>query len=142
MEFSALENLLMEEGKKADAEITSKLRIKRGGKYHTLDVKFKKISYGKYTFLRKAATKTKKGMPDFDYDKYRVSVIVECLLDPCVSKSALMESLGVVSPEQCLAKLFFAGEIVELCDLILEESGFETDPFRDSVSSDEECPED
>lgn len=136
-QFSQLENLLLNAKSTAEDTVSGSLTIVRNGKNVKLDIKFKKLTYSQYSNLKKAVTKTRKGVPDTDYDKYRMRVVTDLLVDPNFNKKSLLDDMGVVTAEQGLNKFFYAGEIVELSDLILEASGFKLDPFRDSVSDNE-----
>ena len=136
-QFSKLENLLLTSKSLDEDTVTSVFSIMRDGEEQKLTIRFKKLSYHRYSSLKKSVTKTRKGIPDTDYDKYRMRVVTDLMVDPNFNKKALMDSLKVMTPEQALTKVFFAGEVIQLADMILEASGFETDPFRDSVPDNE-----
>jgi hypothetical protein len=140
-DMSELENLLSEQKEDVNKPISKKMEINRNGKKFDIEISFKKLSYVRYKFIRKSCTQTRKGIPDMDFDKYRLNIVTECLTDPSVGKASLMENFKAISPEDCLVKMFSAGEITKICDIILEASGFETDPFRESVQDDEEVTE-
>ena len=132
--ISSLEELLSK--KKVDSReiLKDELYLDRLGT--KIEISFRRLSYERYKFYRKQAMDLKKAT--FDMDKYRMNIILSCLVDPDLSKGEFLKSLAydgedpsTINPEIALSRVFLAGEIVDIADLILKNSGFKTDPFRD-----------
>lgn len=138
MELSSLESLLVQKRVNPDEILKCKIFVERFGE--EIEVSFKRLSYTKYKYFKRAAIERRRNVESFDIDKYRVSIILECLVDPDFQKKAFLDSFGAPNGEVGINKIFLPGEIVTLGEMILKESGFSEDPFRDGLPDDEEAP--
>lgn len=138
MALSSLESLLVQKRVNPDEILKCKIFVERFGE--EIEVSFKRLSYTKYKYFKRAAIERRRNVESFDIDKYRVSIILECLVDPDFQKKAFLDSFGAPNGEVGINKIFLPGEIVTLGEMILKESGFSEDPFRDGLPDDEEAP--
>jgi hypothetical protein len=136
MALSSLENLLVQKRINPDEILKCKIFVERLNE--EIEISFKRLSYTKYKFFKRAAIERRRNVESFDIDKYRVSIILDCLVDPDFQKKAFLDSFGAPNGEVGINKIFLPGEIVTLGEIILKESGFSEDPFRDGLSNDEE----
>lgn len=137
MALSSLESLLVQKRVNPDEILKCKIFVERFGE--EIEVSFKRLSYTKYKYFKRAAIERRRNVESFDIDKYRVSIILECLVDPDFQKKAFLDSFGAPNGEVGINKIFLPGEIVTLGEMILKESGFSEDPFRDGLPDDEEA---
>lgn len=137
MALSSLESLLVQKRVNPDEILKCKIFVERFG--GEIEVSFKRLSYTKYKYFKRAAIERRRNVESFDIDKYRVSIILECLVDPDFQKKAFLDSFGAPNGEVGINKIFLPGEIVTLGEMILKESGFSEDPFRDGLPDDEEA---
>lgn len=138
MALSSLESLLVQKRVNPDEILKCKIFVERFSE--EIEVSFKRLSYTKYKYFKRAAIERRRNVESFDIDKYRVSIILECLVDPDFQKKAFLDSFGAPNGEVGINKIFLPGEIVTLGEMILKESGFSEDPFRDGLPDDEEAP--
>ncbi len=136
MALSSLENLLVQKRINPDEILKCKIFVERLNE--EIEISFKRLGYTKYKFFKRAAIERRRNVESFDIDKYRVSIILDCLVDPDFQKKAFLDSFGAPNGEVGINKIFLPGEIVTLGEIILKESGFSEDPFRDGLSNDEE----
>lgn len=136
MALSSLESLLVQKRINPEEIIKSKVFVERFNE--EIEVSFKRLSYTKYKYFKRAAIERRRNVESFDVDKYRISIILDCLVDPDFQKKAFLDSFGAPNGEVGINKIFLPGEIVTLGEIILKESGFSEDPFRDSLQNDEE----
>lgn len=137
MALSSLESLLVQKRINPEEIIKSKVFVERLN--DEIEVSFKRLSYTKYKYFKRAAIERRRNVESFDVDKYRISIILDCLVDPDFQKKAFLDSFGAPNGEVGINKIFLPGEIVTLGEIILKESGFSEDPFRDSLQNDEEA---
>lgn len=146
MAISSLEALLSQKKVNSAEIIKQKLYFSRlGGE---VEFSFRRLSYDRYKFYRKQALDLKKG--SFDIDKYRLNVVLTCLVDPDLSKTEFLKTLArdgedpsVINPETALPRIFLAGEIVAIADMIQKGSGFadSDDLFRGDLQEGEGASE-
>ena len=136
MALSSLESLLVQKRVNPDEILKCKIFVERFGE--EIEVSFKRLSYTKYKYFKRAAIERRRNVESFDIDKYRVSIVLDCLVDPDFQKKAFLDSFGAPNGEVGINKIFLPGEIVTLGEVILKESGFSEDPFRDGLPDDEE----
>ena len=139
MAISSLESLLVQKRVNPDEIIKCKIFVERLGE--EIEISFKRLSYTKYKYFKRAAMERRRNVESFDVDKYRISILLDCLVDPDFQKKAFLDSFGAPNGEIGINKIFLPGEIVTIGELILKESGFSEDPFRDSLPDDEEPTE-
>lgn len=135
MSISALESLLAQKKVDANEVVTKKIYLERFGK--TVDLSFKRLSYAEYKMFRKQSMAVKRGEVSFDVDQYRTSIVRSCLTDPDFSKVEFLKAIGAPNGDVAIGMVFLPGEIVSIGEMILAESGFSEDPFRDNVSEGE-----
>lgn len=135
MGVSSLEKLLVQKKFNSSEVLSKKFFVDRLGEEVTIS--FRRLSYARYKFFKKSCVEKRKNEQIFDIDKYRVSIILECLVDPDFQKKEFLDSFGAPNGEVGISSIFLPGEIVALGEMILEESGFSEDPFRDSPENNE-----
>lgn len=135
MAISSLESLLVKNRVNPEEIIKRKLYVSRFGT--EIELSFKRLSYTKYKYFKRAAIERKRGNETFDVDKYRQAIVLECLIDPDFTKKEFLDSFGAPNGEVGVNMIFLPGEIVSIGEAILKESGFDEDPFRDDLSDDE-----
>ena len=136
MELSSLESLLVQKRVNPEEVLKCKIFVERFGS--EIEVSFKRLSYTKYKYFKRAAIERKRGIESFDADKYRISIILDCMVDPDFQKKEFLDAFGAPNGEVGINKIFLPGEIVTLGEVILKESGFNEDPFRDGLSDNED----
>lgn len=134
MALSSLEALLSK--KKIDPRevIKRKVSAERLG---DIEIAFKRLTYNDYKFFKNEAISRKRDTTTFDADKYRLNIIMSCFVDPNFNSTEFQSALEVADGYQAILAVFLPGEIVSLADMILAESGFSEDPFRNELSDDE-----
>lgn len=140
MAVTSLESLLAQKKIDPNEKVTARIHVSRLGE--TIEVTFKRLTYKKYKYFKQSALVGKRGEETFDIDKYRNSVVLDCLLDPDFSKKEFLDSFGAPNGEVGLNMIFLPGELVAIGEIILRESGFDDKPFQPGVSDDEESTED
>lgn len=136
MAISNLESLLASKRVNPDETIKATFFVERFNQ--EVEISFKRLSYSKYKYYKRAATERKRGVEVFDGDKYRSSIILDCLVDPDFTKKEFLDTFGAPNGEVGLNMIFLPGEIISIGELILKESGFSEDPFRDQLPDNEE----
>lgn len=139
MSLSSLEGLLVQNKINPNEVFKCKIFVERLNE--EIEVSFRRLSYQKYKNFKRAAIERRRNVESFDADKYRVSILLDCLVDPDFQKKAFLDSFGAPNGEVGIPMIFLPGEIVTLGEIILKESGFSEDPFRDGLSDDEESDE-
>lgn len=135
MALSELEALLSQKRIDPNDVVKRKFIAKRLG--GPVEIEFRRLSYRAYKFAKQAAIVRNKRSENFDLDKYRVNIILDCLVNPDFSKKEFLDSFGAIDGEEGIKKIFLPGEIAALGELILDESGFVDEPFRDELPEDE-----
>ena len=136
MAVSSLESLLVNKRPNPDEVLKCKIFVERLGE--EIEVSFKRLSYTKWKYSKKAAIERRRSGDNLDVDKYRISVILDCLVDPDFQKKEFLDSFGAPNGEVGINRIFLPGEIVTLGEMILKESGFSEDPFRDGIPRDDD----
>jgi len=97
-----------------------------------IEWEIKAISAQENEELKRQATKKvqlngKKGqyIPDFDSNKYQVSVCAKCTVFPNLNDVELQNSWGVMGAEELITKMLLAGELTTYSEKVLEINGFE-----------------
>ena len=135
MALSELEALLSQKRIDPNEVVTRKFFAKRLG--GPVEISFRRLSYRVYKSVKQLAIVRTKRSENFDLDKYRVNIILSCLTNPDFSKKEFLDSFGAFDGEDGVKKIFLPGEIASLGEMILDESGFIEEPFRDELPEDE-----
>lgn len=138
MSLSSLESLLSQKKINPGEVIKREVFSERLGK---IEVAFKRLTYNEYKIFKNDAINRKKDSANFDTDKYRMNILLNCFVDPNFNRVEFHEALGVTDGKQAIQAVFLPGEIVALADMILAESGFSEDPFREKLSDSEDDSE-
>lgn len=138
MALSSLETLLSKKKINSEEIISRNVISERLGE---ITVSFKRLSYNDYKFFKNEAISRKKDSATFDADKYRLNILLNCFVDPNFGHTEFHNVLGVKDGFQAILAVFLPGEIVALADMILAESGFSEDPFREQLQDSEGASE-
>lgn len=130
MALSSLESLLSQKKINPEEIVKREVISERLGK---IEVSFKRLTYSEYKIFKNGAVNRKKDSSTFDADKYRLSILLNCFVDPNFNRVEFHNALGVTDGNQAIMAVFLPGEIVALADMILVESGFSEDPFREEL---------
>lgn len=134
MGLSSLESLLSQKKINPEEIIKREVVSERLGR---IEVAFKRLTYREYKIFKNEAINRKKDAATFDADKYRLNILLNCFVDPNFNRVEFHEALGVTDGNQAILAVFLPGEIVALADMILAESGFSEDPFREELPDSE-----
>ncbi len=90
-------------------------------------VKCKAIDGEKYADIQRSAIDlNKKGaLRNINLYEMQVLTLIEGVVEPSMKDERLLGYFGVVTPKELVKKLFLAGEIAELSNVITELSGYE-----------------
>ncbi len=66
----------------------------------------------------------KTGVEQFDNGKFNALLVATAIEKPNLKNKKLLDAYNVVSPEELVKKLFLAGELIQLVDIILDLSGY------------------
>ena len=90
-------------------------------------VKCKAIDGERYADIQRSAIDlNKKGaLRNINLYEMQVLTLIEGVVEPSMKDERLLGYFGVVTPKELVKKLFLAGEIAELSNVITELSGYE-----------------
>lgn len=82
--------------------------------------------------IRKSCTRMKKQkngmqMPDLNTDLYVAKMVVACVVYPNLKDAELLQSYGVMAPDELLKKMLLSGEYATLAEKAQEINGFDKD---------------
>lgn len=130
--MSALKDFLLENSDaiSKDVEVAISPRFKdKDGKL--LKFKIRPMNGEEFGSYQKQCTNIKmngkKRETSFDSAKFNNLCIINHCVDPNFKEADFLKGLGVQTPEQAVAKVLLAGEIVELGNQISRLSGFDVD---------------
>ena len=90
-------------------------------------VKCKAIDGEHYADIQRSAIDLNKkgGLRNINLYEMQVLTLIEGVVEPSMKDERLLGYFGVVTPKELVKKLFLAGEIAELSNVITELSGYE-----------------
>ena len=93
----------------------------------TFRVKCRAIDGERYADIQRSAIDlNKKGaLRNINLYEMQVLTLIEGVVEPSMKDERLLGYFGVVTPKELVKKLFLAGEIAELSNVITELSGYE-----------------
>ena len=93
----------------------------------TFKVKCRAIDGERYADIQRSAIDlNKKGaLRNINLYEMQVLTLIEGVVEPSMKDERLLGYFGVVTPKELVKKLFLAGEIAELSNVITELSGYE-----------------
>ena len=98
-------------------------------------VKCKAIDGEKYADIQRSAIDlNKKGaLRNINLYEMQVLTLIEGVVEPSMKDERLLGYFGVVTPKELVKKLFLAGEIAELSNVITELSGYEKSEDEEEI---------
>ena len=92
-------------------------------------VKCKAIDGERYAEIQRAGVDiTKKGsIKSLNIFEMHVLTVIDGVVEPSMKDAKLLQHFGCVTPKELVKKLFLAGEIADLNNIITELSGYEKD---------------
>ena len=92
-------------------------------------VKCKAIDGERYAEIQRAGVDiTKKGsIKSLNIIEMHVLTVIDGVVEPSMKDAKLLQHFGCVTPKELVKKLFLAGEIADLNNIITELSGYEKD---------------
>lgn len=98
-------------------------------------VKCKAIDGERYADIQRSAIDlNKKGaLRNINLYEMQVLTLIEGVVEPSMKDERLLGYFGVVTPKELVKKLFLAGEIAELSNVITELSGYEKSEEEEEI---------
>ena len=98
-------------------------------------VKCKAIDGERYADIQRSAIDlNKKGaLRNINLYEMQVLTLIEGVVEPSMKDERLIGYFGVVTPKELVKKLFLAGEIAELSNVITELSGYEKSEDEEEI---------
>ncbi len=93
----------------------------------TFKVKCKAIDGERYADIQRSAIDLNKkgGLRNINLYEMQVLTVIEGVVEPSLKDERLLAYFGCVTPKELVKKLFLAGEIAELSNVITELSGYD-----------------
>lgn len=134
--MSLLKDFLIENANVSEEEheviVSARFKDKEG---NTLKFKVKPVTSDKFSEYQTKCSNLqiegKKKVMKLDGGKFNNMIIVNHCVDPNFRDAELLKSINVQTPEQAVAKLLLAGEVLELAQQISSISGFDQDINED-----------
>ena len=127
--MSLIDKLLQMDKAKLMEMPTKKVELPRLSELtgESFKVKCKAIDGEKYADIQRSAIDlNKKGaLRNINLYEMQVLTLIEGVVEPSMKDERLLGYFGVVTPKELVKKLFLAGEIAELSNVITELSGYE-----------------
>ena len=91
------------------------------------NVKCKAIDGERYADIQRSAIDLNKkgGLRNINLYEMQVLTVIEGVIEPSLKDERLLAYFGCVTPKELVKKLFLAGEIAELSNVITELSGYD-----------------
>ena len=101
----------------------------------TFKVKCRAIDGERYADIQRSAIDlNKKGaLRNINLYEMQVLTLIEGVVEPSMKDERLLGYFGVVTPKELVKKLFLAGEIAELSNVITELSGYEKSEEEEEI---------
>ena len=101
----------------------------------TFKVKCRAIDGERYADIQRSAIDlNKKGaLRNINLYEMQVLTLIEGVVEPSMKDERLLGYFGVVTPKELVKKLFLAGEIAELSNVITELSGYEKSEDEEEI---------
>ena len=123
MAVSSLESLLVNKRPNPDEILKCKIFVERLGE--EIEVSFKRLSYTKWKYFKKAAIERRRSGDNLDVDKYRISVILDCLVDPDFQKKEFLDSFGAPNGEVGINRIPFETAYRETMTLLEQKTDYD-----------------
>ena len=93
----------------------------------TFNVKCKAIDGERYADIQRSAIDLNKkgGLRNINLYELQVLTVIDGVVEPSMKDQRLLAYFGCVTPKELVKKLFLAGEIAELSNVITELSGYD-----------------
>lgn len=112
------------EGMTKKVPVSERIKDKNGKLF---EFEIKSISQREVRALRTKHTKiNKKGRQETDNEALNEEIVIECTVNPNLKDAESIKAMGCTTPSQYLNKVLLAGEVTNLCQAILDFSGFGT----------------
>ena len=98
-------------------------------------VKCKAIDGERYADIQRSAVDLNKkgGLRDINLFEMQVLTVIDGVVEPGLKDKRLLAYFGCVTPKELVKKLFLAGEIAELSNIITELSGYDKDEDEEEL---------
>ena len=98
-------------------------------------VKCKAIDGERYADIQRSAVDLNKkgGLRDINLFEMQVLTVIDGVVEPNLKDKRLLAYFGCVTPKELVKKLFLAGEIAELSNIITELSGYDKDEDEEAL---------
>lgn len=98
-------------------------------------VKCKAIDGERYADIQRSAIDLNKkgGLRNINLYEMQVLTVIEGVVEPSLKDERLLGYFGCVTPKELVKKLFLAGEIAELSNVITELSGYDKSEDEDEL---------
>lgn len=98
-------------------------------------VKCKAIDGERYADIQRSAVDLNKkgGLRDINLFEMQVLTVIDGVVEPSLKDKRLLAYFGCVTPKELVKKLFLAGEIAELSNIITELSGYDKDEDEEEL---------
>ncbi len=95
----------------------------------------KAIDGERYADIQRSAIDLNKkgGLRNINLYEMQVLTLIEGVVEPSMKDERLLGYFGVVTPKELVKKLFLAGEIAELSNVITELSGYEKSEDEEEI---------
>ena len=99
------------------------------------NVKCKAIDGERYADIQRSAVDLNKkgGLRDINLFEMQVLTVIDGVVEPSLKDKRLLAYFGCVTPKELVKKLFLAGEIAELSNIITELSGYDKDEDEEAL---------
>lgn len=90
-----------------------------------IDVTLRALTGDEIFKIRDRCTiRNKTGVEQFDNGKFNSLLVATAIIKPDLKNKKLLEAYNVITPEELVKKLFLAGELIQLVDIVLDLSGY------------------
>ena len=98
-------------------------------------VKCKAIDGERYADIQRSAIDLNKngGLRNINLYEMQVLTVIDGVVEPSLKDERLLAYFGCVTPKELVKKLFLAGEIAELSNVITELSGYDKSGDEDEI---------
>ena len=98
-------------------------------------VKCKAIDGERYADIQRSAIDLNKkgGLRNINLYEMQVLTVIDGVVEPSLKDERLLAYFGCVTPKELVKKLFLAGEIAELSNVITELSGYDKSEDEDEI---------
>nr|WP_302599717.1 XkdN-like protein [uncultured Cellulosilyticum sp.] len=135
--MSLIDKLLQMDKAKLMAMPTKEVEFERLSNLlnESFKVKCKAIDGERYADIQRSAVDLNKkgGLRDINLFEMQVLTVIDGVVEPSLKDERLLGYFGCVTPKELVKKLFLAGEIAELSNVITELSGYDKDEDEEEL---------